>query len=224
MIDRSQVSPQEDAAELNSEKIVNTLTSLASERPLFHSEADFQHALAWQVRVASPDARIRLETRPVPGMRLDALVLIGDRRIGIELKYFARRLRTTVGSESFELPDQGAQDVRRYDFVKDLTRLERLIDKRAVDEGFAIALTNDAGYWNQQRNPGVADEAFRISEGRTLTGRLAWAGHASAGTMRGRESPLVLAGSYTMRWREFSLVNAPNGKFRYLLIRIGGSK
>ena len=36
------------------------MAALARMRPLFHSEADFQHAFAWQLRSAHPDARIRL--------------------------------------------------------------------------------------------------------------------------------------------------------------------
>jgi hypothetical protein len=40
------------------------VTALAADRPVFHSEADLQLALAWQLQEADPTARIRLETRP----------------------------------------------------------------------------------------------------------------------------------------------------------------
>ena len=40
-----------------------TMDSLAAKRPIFHSEADFQHALAWEVQLAHPNAGIRLEKR-----------------------------------------------------------------------------------------------------------------------------------------------------------------
>jgi len=36
------------------------LTDLAQQRPLFQSEADFQHALAWQLHAMEPAARVRL--------------------------------------------------------------------------------------------------------------------------------------------------------------------
>jgi len=197
------------------------MASLASERPLFHSEADFQHALAWQIRVAYPGAQVRLEMRPRPGMRLDARVVLSGCRIGIELKYLARKLRAEVGGELFELPNQGAQDVRRYDFVKDLARLEDLVRVDVVDVGVAIALTNDASYWNPIARSGVADEAFRIGEGRSITGKLAWAAHTGAGTMRTREIAIHLKGNYTMSWREFSQVPTErNGTFRYLTLRL----
>src|SRR6059036_11880 len=90
------------------------MAALALVRPLFHSEADFQHAFAWQLHSAHPDARIRLETRPRPGVRLDVMALIGGRRVAVELKYLLRDLSATVEDELFELPFQSAQDVRRY--------------------------------------------------------------------------------------------------------------
>jgi len=38
---------------------------LSKERPLFHSEADFQHALAWAIHKNYPDVEVRLEKREV---------------------------------------------------------------------------------------------------------------------------------------------------------------
>src|SRR5688500_96340 len=105
---------------LTAATIEQTMAALARARPLFHSEADFQHAFAWQLHSAYPDARIRLETRPRPGVRLELLALIDGQRIAVELKYLLRDLTTTVEDELFELPFQSAQDVRRYDFVKDI--------------------------------------------------------------------------------------------------------
>jgi len=55
---------------VNLAEIEETMAALARVRPLFHSEADFQHAFAWQLHSADPDARIRLETRPRPGCAL----------------------------------------------------------------------------------------------------------------------------------------------------------
>jgi hypothetical protein len=46
---------------------VGILAELAQDRPIFHSEPDFQHALAWQVRLRHPQAKMRLEPRPRPG-------------------------------------------------------------------------------------------------------------------------------------------------------------
>ena len=46
--------------------LLGAMRALASHRPVFHSEADFQHALAWQIHRMLPGAVIRLEYRPLP--------------------------------------------------------------------------------------------------------------------------------------------------------------
>lgn len=40
------------------------MSQLAGTRPIFHSEADFQHALAWEIQNQHPQAAVRLEYRP----------------------------------------------------------------------------------------------------------------------------------------------------------------
>ena len=39
------------------------MTELAKKRPVFYSEADFQHALAWEIREKYQNVNIRLEQR-----------------------------------------------------------------------------------------------------------------------------------------------------------------
>jgi hypothetical protein len=200
-------------------EVEEVMSALAERRPVFHTEADFQHAFAWELQRRHPEARIRLETRPRPGVRLDVLAITDGRRVAIELKCLLRDLTTTIDGELFALPNQSAQDVRRYDFVKDVARLEVLRREAYADVGFSIALTNDASYWQGGNREGVADAAFRLGEGRTLTGALAWAAHTGAGTMRGRETPIELIGAYELVWRDYSSVDASrNGRFRYLVV------
>jgi hypothetical protein len=203
------------------EDLARTLLALAVRRPVFHSEADFQHAFAWQVQLEHPEARIRLETRPRPGVRLDVLVVLNGRRIALELKYLLRRLTVTVDDELFDLPSQGAQDVRRYDFIKDISRLEVLRADDAADDCFAVALTNDPSYWNATQREDVTDAAFRIPEGRQLAGVVEWAAHTGAGTMRGRESSIPLRGAYALEWRDYSRLSATGNRvFRYLAVQV----
>ena len=58
--------------------IANLMLGLSTARPIFHSEADFQHAFAWQLHERLPDCQIRLEFNPLPaqkkGMYLDIWV------------------------------------------------------------------------------------------------------------------------------------------------------
>jgi hypothetical protein len=98
---------------LNLVELEQTMAALAAQRPVFHSEADFQHGFAWQLHSDYSEARIRLETRPRPGVRLDVLALLDGRRIAFELKYLLRDLSTTIDGELFQLPhasrDRGRQ-------------------------------------------------------------------------------------------------------------------
>jgi len=196
---------------------------LAGRRPVFHSEADFQHALAWQIHADHPDAEIRLETRPLPeeNLRLDLQVGLEGRRIAVECKYLVRELDTTVAGERFVLRDQSAHDVRRYDTLKDVARVEHLVENGAADTGFVIAVTNDAGHWKPATRSDTFDANFRLHEGRIVTGRLAWADETGPGTMKGREAPIDLDGTYRINWRDFATpAKGAAGKFRYLLIEV----
>ncbi len=42
--------------------MTDLLDKLRLHRPVFHSEKDFQHSLAWLIHQQDPDAQIRLET------------------------------------------------------------------------------------------------------------------------------------------------------------------
>ncbi len=197
------------------------LRSLAERRPVFHSEADFQHALAWQLQLDHPHASVRLETRPLRDrpVFLDIALTVGGRRTAIELKYLVKSLRFDSEGELFELRPQSAHDVRRYDVIKDICRLEEIIEAGAAEEGVMIALTNDPAYWNAGR-PGTIDEAFRLHEGQVLTGTVGWASHAGPGTTAKRTELLALLGSYPLTWVDFSEVGAPAGRFRALIVEV----
>lgn len=202
----------------------DSLTLLSQQRPIFHSEADFQHALAWLIHLHQPDARIRLEYRPLPHepLYLDLWVQDDQHALAIELKYPTRRLSVEHAGEQFSLRNQAAQDLTRYDFVKDIRRLERIVLARPGVTGYAILLTNDSSYWTLSRRPGTVDAAFRLHDGAQLMGSLGWAAHAGVGTMVKREAPLELIGSYSASWRDYSAVNTLQSTelFRCLLVQV----
>ena len=143
------------------------LERLATERPVFHSEADFQHALAWKLHEVYPDAAIRLEYRPISDEPLYAAIWFrrGSDIAAIELKYVTRRLDTTVFNERFVLANHGAQPLRRYDFLKDINRLEQFTGTHTAAIGYAVMLTNESTYWRASRGRITTDAAFRIHEG-----------------------------------------------------------
>lgn len=138
----------------------------------------------------------------------------------IELKYFTRALDLVVGGDRFELLHQGAQDISRYDFVRDVERVESVVRAQPGVKGYALALSNDSSYWRVPTYPRTTiDAAFRLHEGSALTGRLAWSASAGAGTTRGRDKEHILRGTYPLHWEDYSRVaDGPAGTFRYLLV------
>lgn len=194
------------------------MRALADERPVFHSEADFQHALAWEIREQHPDLGVRLEY-PVPleGERgnIDIWLWDTDGAAAIEVKCWTRRGEMTINGERFHFKD-GARNLERYEFWKDVTRTERLFSQACISAGYVLSVSGDYGHWEPSR-PGNKDAAFHIFEGRGVEGTLSWRDDAKVGTEW--EAPLKLRGRYRTQWRDYS---KPDGvSFRYLLLDIG---
>jgi hypothetical protein len=202
--------------------IATWVEDLRLRRPVFHSEADFQHALAWSAQRLNPSLRVRLETRPAPGMRLDLLLsrMDVDEHLALELKYLTATWAGAVENESFALLSQAAQDIRAYDVVKDIQRVEQFVG-RPRWSGAVLALTNDPGYWSRPSHGRVTNaDAFRIYEGQRINGRRSWGPNTGAGTMKGRQAAIEIHGDYTCRWSDYSSLPGPRGRFRLLTIPI----
>jgi hypothetical protein len=194
--------------------LADVMTRLASERPVFHSEADFQFAFAQTVWSLDPGIQLRLE---VPARNQQTrrteyidLVCMADSVTRIEFKYATRQWEGTDGitEERYLLRDHAAMDLARHGFIHDVYRLERLTTDPGSN-GLAIMLTNSPNLWD----PGTMtsrDAAFRIDEGRTLTGDLAWGTPESLYPQNDR----TLRGRYTAHWHDFS--ELPGSQLRWL--------
>ena len=200
------------------------LATLAGSRKVFHSEADFQHALAWQIHEAMPDNQVRLEVdvMQVEHQRRFLDIWLPVEGVAIELKYKTRGLDLEQDDESFALRDQSAQDQGRYDFLRDIQRLELMRSKlEQCKAGYAVLLTNDSSYWKVPTHRDTVDAALRVHEGREVSGALAWSARASSGTVGGRKSPIQIRGSYRLRWQEYSSFPGKSyGSFRYLAVSV----
>lgn len=197
------------------------MSKLAVRRPIFHSEADFQHAFALELANEEPTLDLRLEVPFAFEQRgaTDLVARSGSFVSGIELKYLSRGLEHEEGGEIFRLKDQGATDLRRYDILRDIERLERF-NREYGGPSYVIALTNDPAYWNPVRRAGTIDAAFRLCNGRNISGTCIWAAHAGAGTVKGRDRPITLEGAYCANWLPYSMLGTARGQFKYLLFSI----
>ena len=125
--------------------------------------------------------------------------------------------------EIYDLGDQAAQDLGRYDFFKDIERLERFVRSGESRSGAAIFLTNDSAYWGPTPNREVAYENFAMTNERRVSGELTWGSRASSGTRRSREAPISLKGSYALRWQAYSELDLDDESytsFGYLYVEV----
>jgi hypothetical protein len=81
---------------LQTADVERILAELSRERPLFHSEADFQLALAFKVQQLYPQLAVRMEKTEIVNnerLRVDVLAYNNGQVALMELKYPTRGLR-----------------------------------------------------------------------------------------------------------------------------------
>lgn len=198
------------------------LADLSSRRPVFHSEADLQFALAQAIAAADPDIQVRLEVRQ-PGDRAEYVDLVcakSVRRTLIELKYATTGwVGKDPSGERFQVKHHAAYDLARRYFIHDVSRLERFTSEVDSDDGIALMLTNEPGLWNPRVGRRITRDAqFRIHEGRVLEGKLRWGNGGSS------QFDQKLTGSYPAVWRDYSNLEGPRGQFRWLALPVGHSR
>lgn len=144
-------------------------------------------------------------------------------RSAVELKYLTRLWTGEFGGEPYQLKDQGAQDIRGYDVVKDVVRVERFVAAMPGSNGAVVCIGNDPSYWTAPTHGRETNaHAFRIHEGTILQGSRAWGPLTGAGSSKGRQERLVLYGTYRMAWSDYSSLPGPRGTFRRLVIPVPG--
>lgn len=193
------------------------IAHLQKTRPVFHSEADLQHAFGQVLHDLDPTLGIRLEVRQQNAQYLDLLCIGPVGRTAVEFKYVTAAWKgadPTTG-ETFELRAHSAHDLARRNFVFDIERLERFCRASSGTDGLALLLTNVAAL---SRPPAsdrpTRDREFRIHEGRTLTGTLRWGGGDYPANER------HLAGSYRLGWRDYIELDGRNGVFWWLVVPV----
>lgn len=192
--------------------IENILKQLAKKRPVFHSEADFQHALAWEIQTCYPNANIRIEKPYLIDGRpfyIDLIVEIDDKIIAIELKYKTKKFEFELNGENFSLRNHGAQNWGRYHFVNDIVRLEKLMEQFEISQGYAIFLTNDMYYQSKPKdNTDYFD--FGLQNEKTLSGILTWKDEKKI------DKTLQLKNDYLLNWQQYE----PTYQFQYLIVKV----
>lgn len=128
----------------------------------------------------------------------------------IELKYKTKSLADT------NLKNQAAEDLGRYSFLKDVSRIEASMQKDYCNCGYTVFLSNDHLYWQVPKNDQVVDLNYRLHQNEnpdgSINGLLNWNG--VQGEWLGQHSPVTLRGTYKPLWKHFSTIerNQPKDK------------
>lgn len=183
---------------------------------VFHQEADFQQALAWNLHQHFPSLAIRAEY-PVQGATVDLWLADADTTMAVELKYPKKTFQAETEQETFALGNDPT-DVGCAGYLADIQRLEELVEDGVCDQGVAVILSNNDLLWDNEPS-GANYDAFKLSDGRTVRGTLAWPEEASL--LQSQDRTLRLTGEYTLNWREYSYQYpshpAANTTFKYCL-------
>lgn len=201
--------------------IEKLLHRLSNTRPVFHSEADFQHELAWLLHNEFPKSNIRLE-KPYAKENgkveyVDIFTNLDNKKYFIELKYKTEKLKLgeEIKGEKFYLKNQGAQDCGRYDFWKDVSRIESKVAENNNSLGYVIFLTNDHSYLKEPKKTTLTYN-YRTTNGRIVA-------KCNLGSLRGynkgREKDIDIKNSYEIKWKDYG-----NNGFKFLLLEIKKQK
>ena len=212
----------------NSFSIHEIMRNLRKHRRIFHSEADFQHALAWQIHTDFPDCQIRLEYKPISNVNMfvDIWAWIEGTQIAIEVKYPAAKQIIKQQDETYHLDKGGPLDTARYGFLNDIQRLEKFSDRKNTIR-FAVLLTNQQDLWEkpQSSRKRTNDYQFRIHQDQWVTGDKMWAMKTSPKIKQSYPS-LNIKGGYVMKWHNYSSFRdvTKNSQFRYLEVKVYGNR
>jgi hypothetical protein len=165
------------------QEILETLDLLKNKRPIFHSEDDFKFAFSkilsekignnFDIRLEKPQ-EIKMTKRnnntKIARVSIDIFIIdiINNISYPIELKYKTKKFETSFDNENYELTEHGATDIGRFSFRKDIFRIEQLLNKNTIKEGYFIVITNEAKYLENILHKNTLDKNFSFHNGITL--------------------------------------------------------
>lgn len=228
--------------QLEVRKIIQEIYEEISEGSLvFANENQFQFELAWRIKTKYSGYDVLFEVVYLDDNRssekdkknyTDLVVVDNDLKeyVSIELKYKTKQR----DSDDRLLKNQGAQDLGVYDYLKDLSRIEKLKENSLkqfefyekykdykFDKGYAIILTNDKTYYEGGKEEKYA-MYFSIKHNAKKAGEMDWnrnLGKCVKGT--DRDYPIFLSGNYDCIWNLEPDKNKNSGKeFYYLILEV----
>ena len=148
---------------------------------------------------------------------IDLVISDGNETIPIEFKYVTQGGKICLVNCVYELKNHAAIDVRRHQFVKDVSRLEEFKSiYQNVPCGYALLVTNMRGFWKGSPKSKAATQ-FDIYDGSTLSQGT----HAFGGGYKicATYSPVTLTNSYHINYRDY-IKGADGKEYKYLVVKV----
>ena len=240
-------------------EFLEVIQKMSKKRELFHSEDDLKFALSIAIKEKFSEFKIRLEkpesinmiyrndSTSIKRTPYDIVLINKNELIPIELKYKTKFLQTQINGEDYSLTTHGAKDIGRFNFRKDLFRIEQFLNKNKSQNGFLLIITNDPGYYSQNVSiKNVLDSNFSFHNGATINKNdLSWNYDnidkriyefiLKDNKWKYREKNkyhwacvgekflrLNLVNEYKVEWKDYSKIN--NSIFKFCLIRVSISE
>lgn len=211
---------------ISKDELKQILETLAKSGNTYLCEKQFQFDLAWELRKYfeaqnKKDCYVYLEypsnDKEKDGSRIyyDLVIKENDTYCPIELKYKTSEGTAKLYGEEFNLKDQSAQDLGRYDFLKDVCRIEDFAFEKKMERGYAIFITNDKTYW-ERKGERCLYQDFALNMGRDIPNSpLKWReGFKESSVGKNRTGSLTIKGKYKADWVQL------NSEFQYLMFEI----
>lgn len=214
------------------EEIHNDISSGAL---IFANENQFQFELAWRIKEKYEKYDVLFEVVYLDDNNekknyTDLVIVdnIDKKYIAIELKYKTKQR----DRNDLLLKNQGAQDLGVYDFLKDLSRIEKLkssdekqfrlynkYDGFIFEKGYAVILTNDKTYYEGGREEKYAMN-FSIKNNSIMCGEMDWRRDLGSCVEKTfRNAPINLSGKYVCKWLP-EINNNLKKDFYYLILEV----
>lgn len=193
---------------------------------LFLCERQFQFDLAQEISKNFNNCVVHLEfpsEKPCCGRLAfyDIVLEEENQYFVIELKYKTKSADIFYKNIKYSLKNQSAQDLGRFDFLKDISRIEQwnqFNPNRTFAGGVAVILTNDSSYW-KKTGENCNYEAFALKDKTTIVaGKKQWSSENLNYDGHDRKNGLNLLNDYDIKWVNY--YKDENNEFRYLLEEI----
>ena len=207
---------------------------------VFANEAQFRFELGFVIQTLLGDnGKVLVEVRPFDNggdllfaNKRDYIDLVIDYpskgKIAIELKYKAAAKRkgndknpgcaflykNNENGDQYLFP-QSAENEGSYLFLKDVARLETLLEKNTeYKKAFAIIISNSSGYWGEHKETGWKN--IELKDKKTIPNKvkLSW----KEGTKHSEWEGIELKNSYYCEWQDYIKKHA--FPIRYMILSI----